>query len=217
MANSGKNTNGSQFFITFRKAEHLDGKHVVFGRVVEGMELLRECEEVFPCCTHLVSRTLPLCFHALTRVCSSISTMAKVETGENDRPLDAIIIAKCGELERVRVEVEETESEDEEAAQAEVGAGLGGVSGVSEASIKPSGSLMTVESQKRPRGEREDREDERRKKVHKRADQHRDGGGSRKSKKDYKSLDRDNDRRRKRDKGKRSKKARRHSSSSSSS
>ena len=35
------------------------------------------------------------------------------DTGENDRPLETVIVAKCGELERILVEVEETESEDE--------------------------------------------------------------------------------------------------------
>ena len=82
MANAGKNTNGSQFFITFKKAEHLDGKHVVFGRVVEGLSLVHAIEQA--------------------------------ETGDNDRPLEPIIVAKCGELELVRVEVEETESEGED-------------------------------------------------------------------------------------------------------
>lgn len=45
MANSGKNTNGSQFFLTTEKATHLNCKHVVFGKIIDGMDVLRAIEE----------------------------------------------------------------------------------------------------------------------------------------------------------------------------
>jgi cyclophilin family peptidyl-prolyl cis-trans isomerase len=48
MAHAGKDTGGSQFFLTFRPTTHLNGKHTAFGRVVEGMDVLAKLQRIDP-------------------------------------------------------------------------------------------------------------------------------------------------------------------------
>lgn len=48
MANSGPNTNGSQFFMTYAAHDFLDGTYTIFGHVIDGLEVLDKLEKV-PC------------------------------------------------------------------------------------------------------------------------------------------------------------------------
>ena len=48
MAHAGRDTGGSQFFLTFRRTSHLDGRHTVFGRVIQGVELLDDLQRIDP-------------------------------------------------------------------------------------------------------------------------------------------------------------------------
>jgi cyclophilin family peptidyl-prolyl cis-trans isomerase len=48
MAHAGKDTGGSQFFLTFKRTPHLDGQHTVFGRVIEGLDVLGQIQRRDP-------------------------------------------------------------------------------------------------------------------------------------------------------------------------
>ena len=82
MANSGPDTNGSQFFITFRPTPHLDNRHVVFGHV------------------------------DLTTSEAVLDAMERVQTGRNDVPRVSVVISECGLREKNEAKVEVANEEE---------------------------------------------------------------------------------------------------------
>jgi len=93
MANAGKNTNGSQFFITTVPCPHLDGVHVVFGRVVDGMETVHAIENLLvdknfkPFANVVISNCGELVLKAIPKALlqSQIPSDSESSESDNDR------------------------------------------------------------------------------------------------------------------------------------
>lgn len=107
MANAGRNTNGCQFFITLKAAPHLDGKHVVFGRVIDGMQAVRKMAKV------------PTDMNDKPKIPIAISNSDQIGDARalirNDPfSKDHLIIVKKNELENKQKEAEDLENEEKE-------------------------------------------------------------------------------------------------------
>ncbi len=90
MANAGPGTNGSQFFITFRDTPHLDDRHSVFGKVIDGLEVLDQITRIDPGQPSVV---VPLSDSLADAAAQGIEL-----AGNEDTVLQAYLEAELGEL-----------------------------------------------------------------------------------------------------------------------
>ena len=90
MANAGPNTNGSQLFITFAATPWLDGRHTVFGRVVEGLEVLDALTRIDP--------QTPSIIAFLTDSLASLAEQGVLLAGEADQTLQSYLSESLGAM-----------------------------------------------------------------------------------------------------------------------
>ncbi|MGL4611840.1 MAG: peptidylprolyl isomerase [Trueperaceae bacterium] len=102
MANSGPNTNGSQFFITFAPTEWLNGLHSIFGQMIEGDEVLSNIKIIDPS----QDANSPSVIAMMTDTLESLQSKGIALAGDATLTLEAYLTEKLGEIPEVGAEFE---------------------------------------------------------------------------------------------------------------